>query len=220
LSQPAKGGPGLSAPGKAGKKKDVKENHSMKREFQTTGKAELMPANSLPGFYEGAGECKFEDGETFRLGISFVGAPTLYVFTDRPHPDDQARKQTWVLPLRAHLEAFCQQLHAAGATTPTAPKPVPPVELLDICSMTGAEIYAGYSGRGMYGKQCWGVKCGDELYEVQAEAKNRGLGHGREDRLGLGWIVYWPELAYQPGPSQDFTQDEVSAWMRSQRGEP
>ena len=52
-----------------------------------------------------------------------------------------------------------------------------------------------YSGRGMYGKVCAGISCEDSVNCI-VEAAECGIRGERVDSLGLGYIVYWPNIAY------------------------
>lgn len=87
--------------------------------IEVAARWELLPPNRIAGFWEEVG--KVETGsETFTLGASVMGAPTLYVMTKRPHPDDPRRTQTWALPARKVFAALVERLlDPAAATTAT-----------------------------------------------------------------------------------------------------
>lgn len=53
-----------------------------------------------------------------------------------------------------------------------------------------------YSGRGMFGRTCWGVTCNDPN-DVIAEV---GLKGAQTDNMGTSTIVYWPRVT---GPLLD-----------------
>ena len=63
----------------------------------------------------------------------------------------------------------------------------------DLADAIGAEVYNGYSGRGMFGKQCLGISC-DDAHDVISSYKEFGLPRPSVDNLGRGWIVYWPTI--------------------------
>lgn len=66
------------------------------------------------------------------------------------------------------------------------------------------DYYEGYSGRGMFGRKCPGITTEDknllraaaDLVEgcSSVEAAGRLLRTARVDDMGLGLIVYWPEI--------------------------
>lgn len=80
----------------------------------------------------------------------------------------------------------------------------------------GPENVSSYSGRGMYGKKCLGISCGNERFfiadlfmwcqnmeEVRACADEiTGM---KSDSLGRGHIVYFPAIEYV---SDDQESDE------------
>jgi hypothetical protein len=64
-----------------------------------------------------------------------------------------------------------------------------------IAGMSDGEVYHSYSGRGMYGDQCWGVT-GDAFKIIEVAAMH-GLFHAKVDSMGHNSsIVYWPRIAY------------------------
>lgn len=59
----------------------------------------------------------------------------------------------------------------------------------------GCEVYKDYSGRGMYGRTCYGLASSDVSDStIIEEAATRGLRGARVDNLGRGVIVYWPHV--------------------------
>ncbi len=57
----------------------------------------------------------------------------------------------------------------------------------------GARIYEGYSGRGMYGGECFGVVVPSSRYIQAVEAAaSLGLFGAKVDQMGRDMIVYWP----------------------------
>lgn len=62
----------------------------------------------------------------------------------------------------------------------------------------GAEPYFGYSGRGMYGKSCFGLLTGMNLLDLGMALGRAGLEgevKAKTDNLGLSTIVYFPDIA-------------------------
>ena len=56
-----------------------------------------------------------------------------------------------------------------------------------------SQIYEGYSGRGMYGGECFGVVVPSREYIQAVEAAaSRGLYGAKVDQMGCDMIVYWP----------------------------
>lgn len=53
------------------------------------------------------------------------------------------------------------------------------------------EVYEGYSGRGMYGKECIGVVCDNSVHCIE-KAAARGIMGAVVDSMGRQQIVYWP----------------------------
>lgn len=54
------------------------------------------------------------------------------------------------------------------------------------------EIRKNYSGRGMFGKKCYGV-VGPRKY-IMMEAGRQGLPEPETDQMGLRTIAYWPSI--------------------------
>lgn len=65
--------------------------------------------------------------------------------------------------------------------------------IYEVAEIIGGKIYEGYSGRGMYGKTCLGIDC-DDFQSAIEEAAALGLKGASWDELGLGYIVYWPDV--------------------------
>lgn len=53
-----------------------------------------------------------------------------------------------------------------------------------------------YSGRGMYGVSCVGFDT-DDPDEVKYRVRAAGFPSPTTDRMGLGWILYWPGVSGQ-----------------------
>jgi hypothetical protein len=64
-----------------------------------------------------------------------------------------------------------------------------------LAEMVDGSVYQGYSGRGMYGKTCWGIS-GNNLGTILEMAARYGLSDASWDSLGLEYIVYWPRIPY------------------------
>lgn len=67
-------------------------------------------------------------------------------------------------------------------------------KLTDIAEEHDLSIYADYSGRGMYGRECISVE--GEWYNLEGATgdlrKLLGSEH-QEELMGLGGIYYWPQ---------------------------
>ena len=70
----------------------------------------------------------------------------------------------------------------------------------DIADEADGEVYEGYSGRRMYGAECWGVTCDNALRVVEAAARY-GLTGAEFDSMGRGYVVYWRKLRIAPPPA-------------------
>jgi hypothetical protein len=68
--------------------------------------------------------------------------------------------------------------------------------LNEIADIVGGEMYERYSGRGMYGAQCYGIVCDDPVPCIEHAAEN-GIKGAVYDQMGLQYIVYWPNIPYQ-----------------------
>ena len=63
----------------------------------------------------------------------------------------------------------------------------------DVAAMVMGDVTSSYSGRGMYGMTCYGIKC----YEHRAcieEAAAKGIRGAQVDQMGKRMIVYWPSI--------------------------
>ena len=58
----------------------------------------------------------------------------------------------------------------------------------------GGDVRADYSGRGMYGKECYGIVCSDPTRCIEVAA-TKGLKGARVDSMGTRTIVYWPRIS-------------------------
>jgi hypothetical protein len=56
-------------------------------------------------------------------------------------------------------------------------------------------LYEGYSGRGMYGKNCYGITTSDPDFLIE-EAVSKGLRGACRDNMGKEYIVYWPQVEF------------------------
>lgn len=56
-----------------------------------------------------------------------------------------------------------------------------------------SEIRDDYSGRGMYGRNCYGIECNDPISCVE-QAATQGITGANYDQMGLQYIVYWPRI--------------------------
>lgn len=65
-------------------------------------------------------------------------------------------------------------------------------------------VRSSYSGRGMFGKICYGITTGDPD-GIREEAAARGLRGASVDRMGLRYIVYWEHVA---GSEEGFDDEE------------
>lgn len=63
----------------------------------------------------------------------------------------------------------------------------------DVADLLGGSVRDDYSGRGMFGKSCYGIVC-DDANECIAEAGALGLRGARTDSMGRSVIVYWPSI--------------------------
>lgn len=65
----------------------------------------------------------------------------------------------------------------------------------ELAKKVDGKVYPNYSGRGMFGKTCWAISCGnssvEKLYELSEELN---LPSPLMDNLGYDYIVYWREL--------------------------
>ena len=63
----------------------------------------------------------------------------------------------------------------------------------EIAGYVDGEVRDNYSGRGMFGRTCYGIDC-DDPNEAIEEAGRLGLRGARVDNMGKGYIVYWPDV--------------------------
>ena len=63
----------------------------------------------------------------------------------------------------------------------------------EIAEYLGDGVRDDYSGRGMYGKTCYGIVTDDPLAVVE-DAAAVGLRGARTDSMGTHTIVYWPAV--------------------------
>lgn len=79
--------------------------------------------------------------------------------------------------------------------------------LIDFCESNELEYRTDYSGRGMFGRKCFGVVCDDPLSTAivladairDTECFNSAydeLGSPRTDSMGLSEILYFPNLCF------------------------
>ena len=63
-----------------------------------------------------------------------------------------------------------------------------------LCRDAWGTLHWEYSGRFMYGDTCLALSVEDldGLDDLKYEARHRGLPRPQEDRLGRGYILYWP----------------------------
>jgi hypothetical protein len=59
-----------------------------------------------------------------------------------------------------------------------------------------SEVYEGYSGRGMYGKRCYGITTDRPMQLIEAAVEN-GIKGASMDSMGLQTIVYWANIPYE-----------------------
>ena len=65
--------------------------------------------------------------------------------------------------------------------------------LHEMADQVGGEIRDDYSGRGMYGRTCYGIECFDPIGCIEQAALN-GIEGANYDQMGLDYIVYWPRI--------------------------
>lgn len=78
-------------------------------------------------------------------------------------------------------------------------------KMQEIADEVDGTVRDDYSGRGMYGEECFGVVCedADECLEL---AGSKGITGGRVDNMGKRMIVYWPKL--KPDNKDDDMEDD------------
>jgi len=73
--------------------------------------------------------------------------------------------------------------------------PETPIEIIeDVADEIGGTMRSTYSGRGMYGKTCYGIDCDDSTSCIELAAA-KGLKGAKTDNMGKGYIVYWPAIS-------------------------
>lgn len=61
--------------------------------------------------------------------------------------------------------------------------------------LNGSNVVNDYSGRGMYGKTCYGIESNDHRdTEIIEACARHGLRGARVDSMGKGVIVYFPSI--------------------------
>ncbi len=64
----------------------------------------------------------------------------------------------------------------------------------EVAAEIGGKVRENYSGRGMFGKICFGIIYRD-VQTIIEEAAERGLKGASQDNMGLDYIVYWPSVS-------------------------
>lgn len=64
----------------------------------------------------------------------------------------------------------------------------------EVADEVGGTIRDSYSGRGMYGKTCYGIVCDDPTMCIEAAAE-RGIRGSSRDSMGKDYIVYWTSVS-------------------------
>jgi hypothetical protein len=70
--------------------------------------------------------------------------------------------------------------------------------IADVAEEVDGTVRYDYSGRGMYGKSCVGIVCGNKTECIEAAAR-KGLKGARTDAMGRHAIVYWPKIKSKRG---------------------
>ena len=76
-----------------------------------------------------------------------------------------------------------------------------------VAEEVGGRYHGDYSGRGMYGKQCASIYCSDATECIEAAAE-RGIKGARQDNMGLGWVVYWPNIQDDSSGDADWNESD------------
>lgn len=70
-------------------------------------------------------------------------------------------------------------------------------EIVDIirrvANRHGGTVRSSYSGRGMFGKTCYGIVCRAPITVIES-ASAKGLTGALTDDMGMQSIVYWPKI--------------------------
>lgn len=56
---------------------------------------------------------------------------------------------------------------------------------------------ADYSGRGMFGDQCYAITVSRDDYDLAFDILKKRVPGTRSDNMGLGMIIYWPNVPYE-----------------------
>ena len=68
------------------------------------------------------------------------------------------------------------------------------VDALEDLAMQYGDLREDYSGRGMHGKQCYGIVT-DRPMRLIEDAGEAGIKGAVMDSMGLDTIVYWPHIS-------------------------
>ena len=63
----------------------------------------------------------------------------------------------------------------------------------ELADAIGGVSHGGYSGRGMYGAECWAINC-DNSADVIELCRENGLPRPTVDNMGMGFVCYWPNI--------------------------
>ena len=74
--------------------------------------------------------------------------------------------------------------------------------IYDVADQIGGRVRESYSGRGMYGKTCYGIVCEDTTECIEAAAE-RGIRGAETDSMGRSFIVYWRNITGKEFSSKD-----------------
>lgn len=95
--------------------------------------------------------------------------------------------------------------------------------LNDLAFTSGGDAYFGYSGRGMYGKNCVGITvpnitdlialgCSLQVMHDNGEIDGATFGemtnHASTDNMGRDMIVYWPNVNCSDAPADEDEEEE------------
>ena len=56
---------------------------------------------------------------------------------------------------------------------------------------------ADYSGRGMFGDQCYAITVSRDDYDLAFDVLKKRVPGTRSDNMGLRMIIYWPSISYE-----------------------
>lgn len=76
-------------------------------------------------------------------------------------------------------------------------------------SLSGGDVRTNYSGRGMYGKSCYGIVADSQamMIRILMEVGLEELPPPELDSMGLGYIIYWPGI--EGAESRDSVADSI-----------